>query len=137
MDEVTFDVVPLNECGMVLGIPYLYDHKKIFYREQNQYHLTKEGNEYVVHTHHIKSNQSLQIMEQLKKENYARNTPIIMAIQVVDIKHEHEMVVEWKLNHNLLQDKLMSCKHIKHISSFAVIFMMLSLLIFSKWMVVA
>jgi hypothetical protein len=27
VDEVTCDVVPLNECGMVLGIPYLYDHK--------------------------------------------------------------------------------------------------------------
>jgi hypothetical protein len=41
MDEVTCDVVPLNECGMVLGNPYLYDHKAIFYREHNQYHLTK------------------------------------------------------------------------------------------------
>ena len=27
VDEVTCDVVPLNECGMVLGIPYLYDQK--------------------------------------------------------------------------------------------------------------
>jgi hypothetical protein len=27
VDEVTCDVVPLNECGMVLGSPYLYDHK--------------------------------------------------------------------------------------------------------------
>jgi hypothetical protein len=27
MDEVTCDVVPLNECGMLLGIPYLYDRK--------------------------------------------------------------------------------------------------------------
>jgi hypothetical protein len=25
VDEVTCDVVPLNECGMVLGSPYLYD----------------------------------------------------------------------------------------------------------------
>jgi hypothetical protein len=54
LDEVTCDVVPLNECGMVLGIPYLYDRKAIFYKEKNQYHLTKEGNEYVVHSHHIK-----------------------------------------------------------------------------------
>jgi hypothetical protein len=37
MDEVVCDVVPLNECGMVLGSPYLYDHKEIFYREHNQY----------------------------------------------------------------------------------------------------
>jgi hypothetical protein len=27
MDEVTCDVVPLNECGMVLRSPYLYDCK--------------------------------------------------------------------------------------------------------------
>jgi hypothetical protein len=33
VDEVTCDVVPLNECGMVLGSPYLYDRKEIFYRE--------------------------------------------------------------------------------------------------------
>ena len=27
VDEVTCDVVPLETCGMVLGNPYLYDHK--------------------------------------------------------------------------------------------------------------
>jgi hypothetical protein len=47
------------------------------------------------------------------------------------------MIVEWKFNHTLLQDKLMSCEYYKHISSFAVIFFMLSLLMFSTWMVVA
>jgi hypothetical protein len=137
VDEVTCDVVPLNECGMVLGSPYLYDRKAIFYREHNQYHLTKEGNEYVVHAHHLKENQSLQTMEQLRKATYASNTPIIVPNQAIDLKHEHEMVVEWKFNHTLLQDKLMSCKYYKHISSFAVIFLMLSLLMFSTWMVVA
>ena len=76
VDEVTCDVVPLNECGMVLGSPYLYDCKAIFYREPNQYHLIKEGNEYVVHAHHLKTNQSLQTMEQLRKATYARSTPI-------------------------------------------------------------
>jgi ABC-type Na+ efflux pump permease subunit len=45
------------------------------------------------------------------------------------------MVVEWKFNHTLLQDKLMSCKPVKHIGSFSVIFLMLSLLMFSTWMV--
>jgi hypothetical protein len=131
VDEVTCDVVPLNECGMALGNPYLYYYKEIFYREHNQYHLTIEGNEYVVHAYHLKENQSLQTMEQLRKAAYERNTPIIVPNKIVDIKHEHEIVVEWKFNHTLLQDKLMSCKHIKHISSFAVIFLMLSLLMFS------
>jgi hypothetical protein len=43
VDEVTCYVVPLSECGMVLGNPYLYDRKAIIYRENNQYHLTKAG----------------------------------------------------------------------------------------------
>jgi hypothetical protein len=136
VDEVTCDVVPLNECRMVLGNPYLYDRKAIFYREHNQYHLTKEGNQYVVHAHHLKANQSLQTMEQLRKTTYASNTPIIDSNQAIDLKHEHDMVVQWKFNHTLLQDKLMSCKYYKHISSFVVIFLMLSLLMFSTWMVV-
>jgi hypothetical protein len=121
VDEVTCDVVPLNECGMVLGSPYLYDHKAIFYSEHNQYHLIKADKEYVVHAHHLKTNQYLQKMEQLRKEAHASNTPIIVSNQVIDLKKEHEMIVEWKINHTLLQAKLMSCKHYKHISSFAVI----------------
>jgi hypothetical protein len=114
-------VVPLNECGMVLGSPYLYDRKAIFYRENNQYHLIKAGQEYVVHAHHLKENKSLQIMEQLIKVAHARNTPIIVSNQVNDLKKEHEMIVEWKINHTLLQDKIMSCKYYKHIISFVVI----------------
>jgi hypothetical protein len=137
VDEVTCDVVPLNECGMVLGSPYLYDHKEIFYREHNQYHLIKAGKEYVVHVHHLKTNQSLQTMEQLRKEAHASNTPIIVPNQAIDLKQEYGMIVEWKINHTLLQDKLMSCKYYKHSSSFAVIFLILSLPMLSTWMVVS
>jgi hypothetical protein len=122
VDEVTCDVVPLSECGMVLGSPYLYDRKEIFYRTKNQYQLTKAGQDYVVHAHHVKENKTLQTMEQLKKAVQARNKPIIVSNQVIDLKQEHEMIVEWKINHSLLQDKLMSCKYYKYISSFAVIF---------------
>jgi hypothetical protein len=136
VDEVICDVVPLEKYGMVLGIPYLYDRKEIFYKEHNQYHLTKEGNEYFVHSHHIKKNQTLQTMEQLRKATYATNRPIIVIVKVVDLNHEHEIFVGWEFNHTLLQDKLMSCNNIKHIGSFAVIFFMLSLLMFSTWMVV-
>jgi hypothetical protein len=76
-------------------------------------------------------------MEQFRKESYASNTPIIVLIRAIDLKHEHEMTVEWKFNHTLLQDKLMLCKYYKNISSFVIIFLMLSLLMFSIWMVVA
>ena len=129
--------MPLNECGMVLVTPYLYDRKEIFYMEHNQYHLIKEGNKYVVHAHHLKENQSLQTMEQFRKASHVRNTPIIVSNQVIYLKKEQEMIVEWKVNHSLLQDKLMSCKYYKHIISFAIIFFILSLVMLSTWMIVA
>ena len=43
INEVEFDVVPLDICGIVLGRSYLYDRKAIFYKEKKQYHLFKEG----------------------------------------------------------------------------------------------
>jgi hypothetical protein len=67
VDEATCDVVPLSECGMVLGSSYLYDRKTIFYREKNQYHLTKEGQLYVVHSHHEKENKNFKLWN-----NYVR-----------------------------------------------------------------
>jgi hypothetical protein len=88
VDEVTCDVVPLNECGMVLGSPYLYDRKEIFYRTNNQYQLTKTGQDYVVHAHHVKENKTLQTMEQLKKAVQASNKPIIVSNEVINLKQE-------------------------------------------------
>jgi hypothetical protein len=135
--KVTCDVVPLRECGMVLGSPYLYDHKAIFYRTKNQYQLTKAGQDYVVHAHHVKANKTLQTMEKLKKGVQASNKQIIVSDEVIDLKQEQEMIVEWKINHKLLQDKLMSCKYFKYISSFVVVFLILSLVMLSTWMIVA
>jgi hypothetical protein len=31
IDEVDSDVVPLDMCGIVLGSPYLYDRKVVFF----------------------------------------------------------------------------------------------------------
>ena len=104
---------------------------------KNQYQLTKVGQNYVVHTHHVKANKTLQTMEQLKKAVQESNKPIIVSNEVIYLKQEQEMIVEWKINHKLLQDKLMSCRYLKYISSFAVIFLMLSLAMFSTWMIVA
>jgi hypothetical protein len=108
VDEVTCDVVPLSKCGMVLGSPYLYDRKEILYRTNNQYHLIKAGQEYVVHSHHVKANKTIQTMEQLRKAAQERNTPIIVSNQIIDLKQEQEMIVEWKINYSLVQDKIMS-----------------------------
>jgi hypothetical protein len=91
----------------------------------------------VVHAHHVKANKTLQTMEQLKNAVQARNKPIIVSNEVIDLKQEQEMIVEWKINHKLLQYKLMSCKYYKYISSFAIIFLMLSLVTLSTWMIVA
>jgi len=76
-------------------------------------------------------------MVQLKKADYASNTPIIVPSKELDLKHEHEIVVGWEFNHTFLQDKLMLCKPVKHVGSVSVIFMTLSLLMLSTWMVVA
>ena len=59
VDEVDLDVAMLNICGIVLGSPYLYDRKDIFYREENMYQLTKYVIEYIVHAHCMKNNVSL------------------------------------------------------------------------------
>jgi fatty acid desaturase len=91
----------------------------------------------VVHAHHVKANKTLQTMEQLNKVDQERNTPIIVSNQVIDLNQEQEMIVEWKINHSLLQDKLMSCKYYKYISSFAFIFFMLSLVMLFTWVIVA
>jgi hypothetical protein len=137
VDEVTCDVVSLRECGMILGSPYLFDRKEIFYRTKNQYQFTKAGHDYVVHAHRVKVNKALQTMEQLTNAVKVCNKPIIVSNEVIDLKQEQNMVVEWKINHKLLQDKLMSCRYFKYISSIVVVFLMLSLAMFSTWMIVA
>jgi hypothetical protein len=137
VDEVTCDVVLLRGCGMILGSPYLFDCKAIFYRTKNQYQFTKAGHDYVVHAHRVKANKTLQTMEQLTNALQACNKPIIVSNEVIYLKQEQDMVVEWKINHKLLQDKLMLCIYFKYISSFVVIFLMLSLAMFSTWMIVA
>lgn len=67
IDEVELDVAPLDICGIILGSPYLYDRKAIFYREDNKYQLTKDGKEYVVRAHQKKLNLSLTNSGQMKR----------------------------------------------------------------------
>ena len=67
-DGVELDIVPLDICGIILGIPYnFYDQKAIFYREKNQYHLFKDGIEYVIHAHCMKTSLSLIYAGQMKR----------------------------------------------------------------------
>jgi hypothetical protein len=41
---------------MVLGSPYVYDMKAIFYMEHNKYHVFKDGIEFIVRAHQMKTN---------------------------------------------------------------------------------
>ena len=59
VDEVKLDVIPLDICGMVLGSPYLYDRKAIFFWHENKYEIAKYGVEYIVRAHQTKINSSL------------------------------------------------------------------------------
>ena len=59
VDEVDIDVVPLDICGVSLGCPYLYDGNAIFHRKENTHHLFKDGIEYIVKSHKMKTNLEL------------------------------------------------------------------------------
>ena len=65
VDEV--DIVPLDICGIVLGSPYLYDRKAIFYRAENKHQITKDGIEYIVRDHKLKNNYTLINSGQMKR----------------------------------------------------------------------
>jgi len=65
--EVELDIIPLDICGVVLGSPYLYDRKTIFYRAENKYLLVKDGIEYFVRAHKLKNNYTLINSGQMKR----------------------------------------------------------------------
>ena len=81
VDEVYLDVVPLDICGIVLGSPYLYDMKAIFYREDNMYKLTKYGIEYIVHAHRMKTSISLVSASQMKMLVNASKNFVLMIVK--------------------------------------------------------
>jgi len=67
VDEVELDIVPFYICGIVLGSPYLYDRKAIFYRAENKYLLVKDGIKYFVRAHKLKNNYTLINSGQMKR----------------------------------------------------------------------
>ena len=79
IDEVELDVVPLDISRIVLGSPYLYDRKDIFYRHEKNYHLFKDGVEYIVRAHCKKLNLSLVNARKMKRlVNSSKNFALIM-----------------------------------------------------------
>ena len=67
IDEVEVDVVPLDVCGVVFGIPYMYNRDVIFKRRENIYCLIKEGRYFIPNVHIGKSKIYLVSSNQVKK----------------------------------------------------------------------
>jgi hypothetical protein len=72
--------VPLHICGIILGSPYLYDRKGIFYREENKYCFKKDGKEYIVCAHRIKIDRSFATTRQLKRMVNERKRLTLMSV---------------------------------------------------------
>ena len=61
------DVVPLDVCGVVFGIPYMHIRDAIFMQRANQYHLIKDGMFYINNAYKGKSKISLVSANQANK----------------------------------------------------------------------
>ena len=81
VDEVDLDVVLLDIYGIMLGSPYLYDRKDIFYTEDNIYHITKYDIEYIVRAHRMKTNISLVSTSQMKRLVNASKKFVFMIVK--------------------------------------------------------
>jgi hypothetical protein len=104
VDEVELDVIPLDICGIVLGSPYLYDRKAIFYHQENKYHLFKDGVEYVVRAHTKKMNLSVINVGQMKRlVNASKNFVLLMIKPKNDVENEAFQGCDTKLKSNLFE----------------------------------
>ena len=117
-------MVPLDICGIVLGSPYVYDRKEIFYKEQNQYHLFKEEIKYIVHSHTFKNDislgttfkndRSLGTTQKLKRVVNASWNLALMSMQFKEENnHKHEKEVSLHHNTCIMVDSVPMIKH-KH-----------------------
>ena len=102
VDEVELDIVPLDICGIVLGSPYLYDRKAIFYREENKYCFKKDEKEYIVHAHRMKTDRSFATIGQLKRMVNPRKSLTLMSVTNHKVSEDkHEMVQYVSNNHEV------------------------------------
>jgi hypothetical protein len=85
VDEVYLDVVSLDICGIVLGSPYLYERKAVFFHNENKYHLTKGRVEYIVRAHNMKVNTTLVSAGQMKRLINTNNIYVLMVVREKDV----------------------------------------------------
>jgi hypothetical protein len=86
IDEVDLDVVPLDICGIVLGSPYLYDIKEVFFRHENKYHLTKGGVEHIVRAHIKRVNMTLVSAGKMKRLITTNKRYVLMVVKEKYVK---------------------------------------------------
>jgi hypothetical protein len=103
INEVDLDVVPLDICGIVLGSPYIYDRKAVFFRHDKKYHLTKGGVEYIVRAHRMRVNKILASAGQMEILITTNKRYVLMVIrekyvvtsdafQGCDPSHKNELI---------------------------------------------
>jgi hypothetical protein len=85
IDEVDLDVVSLDICGIVIGIPYLYDIKEVLFRHENKYHITNGGVEYIVRSHNMKVNTTLVSEGHMKRLIKTNKRYVLMVIREKDV----------------------------------------------------
>jgi hypothetical protein len=85
VDEVDLDVVSLDICGIVLGIPYLSDRKSVFFHHENKYHLTKGGVEYIIRSHGMKVNTTLVSAGHMKRIINTNKRYVLMVVREKDV----------------------------------------------------
>ena len=80
MDETWCDVIPMTICHMLLGCPWLYDRKFLYYGYANTYSFTFKGKKFVL--------DPLQILE-FKARKQA--VPVLTMRQFSRVLHEGDM----------------------------------------------
>jgi hypothetical protein len=85
IDEVDLDVVPLDICVIVLGIPYLYDRKVVFFPHENKYHLTKGEVEYIVRDNNMRVNTTLVNAGKMKRCITTNKRYVLMLVKEKDV----------------------------------------------------
>ena len=102
VDGVELDVVPLDISGIILGSPYLYDRKAVFYHHEKKYIFLKNGVYYIVWAHHKKLNISLVNAGQMKRLLNASKKFVLLVIKKKNyIDYEYFEGCDDKLKSNL------------------------------------
>lgn len=74
-------MIPVDICGVVLGSPYPYDRDVVFHRKEHKYHLKKDGIEYIVKAHKLKTHLDLVTINQMKRLISSSKRYVLMVVK--------------------------------------------------------